>query len=41
MYPVMHIIIKIKKSEAVQLCGLQESSDLESGTGHLPQWQQE
>lgn len=41
MCPVMHILIKIKKSEAVQLCDLEESSSLESGTGHLPQCQQE
>lgn len=40
MYPVMHIL-KIKKSEAVQICDLQESSALESGTGRLPQCQQE
>lgn len=37
MQPVTHIIIKIKKLEAAQLCYLQESLALVSGMMHLPQ----
>lgn len=33
----MDILIKIKKLAAIQLCDLQESSALKSGTGRLPQ----